>query len=78
MQQMYLSPRLTIRAARRRGGAAAELALLLPVITFIFIVAIDFCRLFYAWNVITNCARNGALWQSGPYSNSTLPPSLSP
>ncbi len=75
---MYLSPRLTIRAARRQGGAAAELALMLPVLTFILIVAIDFCRLFYAYNVITNCARNGALWQSGPYSNSTLPPSQSP
>ena len=47
--------------------AAAELALLLPVLTFVFIVAIDFCRLFYAYNVITNCARNGALWQSDPH-----------
>ena len=59
-------PRLTDRPAPRRGGAAAELALLLPVLSFILIVAIDFCRLFYAYNVITNCARNGALWASDP------------
>jgi Flp pilus assembly protein TadG len=78
MQQMYLPPPLANRAARRRGGAAAELALLLPVITFIFIVAIDFCRLFYAYNVITNCARNGALWASDPHANGTLTPSQSP
>jgi Flp pilus assembly protein TadG len=63
---MYFPSRLTDRAARRRGGAAAELAFLLPVLTFIFIVAIDFCRLFYAYNVITNCARNGALWAADP------------
>jgi Flp pilus assembly protein TadG len=78
MQQMYLSPRLTIRAARRQGAAAAELALMLPVLTFVFIVAIDFCRLFYAYNVITNCARNGALWASDPYANGTVTPSQSP
>ncbi len=54
------------------------MALLLPILSFILIVAIDFCRLFYAYNVITNCARNGALWKSDPYSNGALPPSQSP
>jgi Flp pilus assembly protein TadG len=69
---MYLPPRLTDRAARRRGFAAAELALMLPVLCVLLIGAIDLCRLFYHYNVITNCARNGALWLSDPYSNGTL------
>ena len=75
---MYLPPTLTNRAARRQGGAAAELALMLPVLCFILIVAIDFCRLFYHYNVITNCARNGALWASDPLANSGVNPSQSP
>src|SRR5271169_6272143 len=78
MQQMYLRPRRAHRAVPRHGGAAAELALMLPVLTFVFIVAIDFCRLFYHYNVITNCARNGALWLSDPLANGTVTPSQSP
>jgi Flp pilus assembly protein TadG len=78
MQQMYLQPRWKDRAARRQGGAAAELALMLPLLCVMLIGAIDFCRLFYAWNIITNCARNGALWLSDPYSNGALPPIQSP
>jgi Flp pilus assembly protein TadG len=78
MQQMYVPPRLAIRAARRQGGAAAELALMLPLLCVMLIGAIDFCRLFYAWNIITNCARNGALWLSDPHANGTLTPSQSP
>ena len=50
------------------------MALLLPILSFILIVAIDFCRLFYAYNVITNCARNGALWLSDPLCNGTVSP----
>jgi Flp pilus assembly protein TadG len=69
---MCMRPRLTVRAVRRRGFAAAELALMLPLLCVLLIGAIDFCRLFYAWNIITNCARNGALWLSDPYSNGAL------
>jgi Flp pilus assembly protein TadG len=75
---MYFPQRWTDRAAWRRGAAAAELALVVPVLCFVLLAAIDFCRLFYAYNVITNCARNGALWLSDPLANGTVTPSQSP
>src|SRR5271166_2637104 len=65
-QEMVFPNRSSNRGGRRRGGAAAELALLAPLLVFIFIVAIDFCRLFFAYTIITNAARNGALWASDP------------
>ncbi len=62
---------------RRRGASATELALLLPLLTFMLLGAIDFCRLFYAYTTITNCARNGALWASDPLASTQSPyPSL--
>jgi hypothetical protein len=36
-------------------------------------VAVDFSRLFYHYTVITNCARNGALYGSNPLSASESP-----
>jgi len=62
----------------RRGGAAAELALTLPLLVFVLIGAIDFCRLFFHYTTITNAARNGALWASDPFANGTITPSRSP
>jgi hypothetical protein len=50
---------------KRRGAAAAELAVLLPLLVFIFLVGTDYCRIFYYSLTITNCARNGALFGSG-------------
>jgi Flp pilus assembly protein TadG len=66
------------RTHRRRGASAVELALLLPMLLFILLGAVDFCRLFYAYTTITNCARNGALWLSDPLANGTVTPSQSP
>jgi len=68
---------------RRCGSAAAELVTLAPLLLFVFIVAIDFCRLFFDYTIITNAARNGALWASdrhanGMVPNSMVPPSWSP
>lgn len=60
------------RGGRRRGGAASELAVLLPLLVFVLIVAIDFCRLFFHYTTITNAARNGALWASDPLANGTV------
>jgi len=55
------------RAQRpRRGVAAVELALVLPFLGFMFVVAVDFCRVFYFSQVVTTCARNGALYVSDP------------
>ena len=48
----------------RRGAAAGELVALAPLLLFVLIVAIDFCRLFFDYTIITNAARNGALYLS--------------
>lgn len=47
---------------RDRGAAVVELALLLPVLMFLMVVGVDFCRVFYFSQVLGNCARNGALY----------------
>ncbi len=75
---MVFPNRSSNRGGRRRGGAATELAVWLPLLVFVLIVAIDFCRLFFHYTIITNAARNGALWASDPYANGTVPPSQSP
>lgn len=46
----------------RRAVAATELALLLPFLCFLFVIAIDFARVFYFDLTVANCARNGALY----------------
>ena len=63
---MVFPNRSSNRGGRRRGAAAAELAVLAPLLLFVLIVAIDFCRLFFDYTIITNAARNGALWASDP------------
>jgi Flp pilus assembly protein TadG len=63
---------------KRRAVAAAELALLLPVLTVLLAAAVDLGRLFYAYDTVTNCARNGALWACNPSTNGTVSPSQSP
>src|SRR6516165_8448596 len=59
------------RAKHRQGAAAVELALLLPVLTFLLVISVDFARLYYHYVTITNCARNGALWLCDPVAQST-------
>ncbi len=48
----------------RRGAAAVELVLVLPVLCLVCMIAIDYARLFYAWALIADAARNGALYAS--------------
>jgi Flp pilus assembly protein TadG len=43
------------------------LAILLPVLAFMFLIAVDFGRIFYYSLAIENCARNGALYGSDPF-----------
>jgi Flp pilus assembly protein TadG len=38
-----------------------ELAVLLPFLVFVFVIGIDFARVFYHGITRTNCARNGAV-----------------
>ena len=59
----------TSRQAHRRrrvGAAVVELALLLPLLVFLFLIAADFARVFYFSLTLTNCARAGALYASDP------------
>ena len=49
-----------------RGVAVVELAVLLPLLVFLFLVAIDFARVFYFSLTLTNCARAGALYACDP------------
>ena len=57
----------------RRAVAALELAILLPFLAFLFVICLDFGRLFYHSLTIENCARNGALWASDPVTQSQSP-----
>jgi len=56
-----------------RGVAAVEMAILLPVLTFLLVVTVDFARLFYHLTVINNCARNGALYARDPQNQVQSP-----
>jgi Flp pilus assembly protein TadG len=57
--------------ARRRAASAVELALLLPILTLLLVISVDFARIYYAYETITNCARNGAMWFSDPVAQAT-------
>jgi Flp pilus assembly protein TadG len=50
------------RAEPRKGAATVEFAILLPLLAFMFVVAVDFSRVFYDLLIVHNCARNGALY----------------
>src|SRR5262249_50711559 len=56
----------TRRSSRgpRRGVAALELAILAPFLAFIFLVTVDWARIFYYAIVLENSARNGAYYAS--------------
>ena len=50
----------------RNAVAVVELALVLPLLLILFVVAVDFARVFYNAQVITDCARTAALFASNP------------
>jgi Flp pilus assembly protein TadG len=49
----------------RRGAAAAELAILLPFVVLLFVVAVDFCRLYYQTQTVQGCAEAGVVYAAG-------------
>lgn len=55
-------------ARQRKGAAAAEFALLVPFLVFVFSISVDFGRVFYYTQAIEACAKNGALYASDPQS----------
>ena len=59
---------------RRKGAAAVELAVLLPFLCFMFVIAIDYARVYYFSLTLQSAARNGAYFASdypGLYSFTT-------
>jgi Flp pilus assembly protein TadG len=48
----------------RKGAAVLELAVLLPLLVFLFVIGVDFARVFYHTVTVTNSARNGAIYAS--------------
>lgn len=57
----------------RAGAATVELAVLLPFLAFLFVIAVDYSRIFYYSVTITNCARNGAVWACDPVGTPQSP-----
>jgi Flp pilus assembly protein TadG len=55
----------------RKGAQVVEFALLLPFLAFMFVIAVDWARIFYYSIAVTNCARNGALYLSQQQSAKT-------
>src|SRR6516164_7564229 len=55
----------------RKGAQAVEFAILLPFLAFLFVIAVDWARVFYYSIAVANCARNGALYLSQQQSAST-------
>lgn len=68
---MYCKARI-VRFQKRRvsksrsATAVVELALILPLLLIIFVAAVDFARVFYNAQVITDCARTAALFSANP------------
>ena len=56
----------------RKGAQAVEFAVLLPFLAFMFVIAVDWARIFYYSIAVTNCARNGALYMSQQHSAKTI------
>lgn len=61
------------RRSRRRGLAAVELALVLPLLVFACMLAVDFARVLYAMVTLQNCARNGGLYEFYSTAGISLP-----
>jgi Flp pilus assembly protein TadG len=58
----------------RSGAAAVELAILLPLLAFLFVIGVDYARIFYMSLTVANCARNGALYGCDPTAAATASP----
>jgi Flp pilus assembly protein TadG len=46
----------------RKGAQVVEFAILLPFLAFMFVIAVDWARIFYYSITVTNCACNGAMY----------------
>jgi Flp pilus assembly protein TadG len=50
-----------------------ELAILVPFLSFLFVIAIDYARIFYFSLIVENCARSGAVYASDPIAAAQSP-----
>jgi Flp pilus assembly protein TadG len=50
----------------RAGAAIAELAMALPILLVVFAFTVDFARVYYFTQIVSDCARNGAMYASHP------------
>jgi len=64
----------TGKAPNRRGLAATELAILLPFVGLLFMVAVDFCRVYFVTQTLQNSAQTAAMFASGTAKSSALVP----
>lgn len=55
----------------RRGAQVVEFAILLPFLSFMFVVVVDWARIFYYSITVKNCARNGAMYLARQQSAKT-------
>jgi Flp pilus assembly protein TadG len=53
--------------------AVVELAVLLPLLVMLFVVTVDFARVFYFSVTLTNCARAGAMYAMDPITQNESP-----
>lgn len=58
---------------RERGAVAVEMALILPLLLLVIGGIVDFGRLLFTQNIVTNAAREGARMRSLGYPAGALP-----
>jgi Flp pilus assembly protein TadG len=56
-----------------RGAAVVELAVTLPLLAFLFVISVDFARVYYFSVTLTNSARAGAMYASDPSTQNESP-----
>lgn len=61
------------RRQSRFGAATVELAVLLPFLLYMAVIAVDWARLLYYSISIENCARTGAIWSCDPITQGQSP-----
>jgi Flp pilus assembly protein TadG len=61
------------RRSRRTGAAVVELAVLLPFLMYLCVIATDWARLYYYTVTVESCARNGALYASDQVTQKQSP-----
>ena len=70
MRRIPPTPR---RSPARPGVAAVEFAVVVPFLIFLFIIAVDWGRIFYHSLIVENCARNGAIYASDLWATAKSP-----